>query len=43
LLRLAGLDAERKAIFRLARNAELPDEISRKLVRETDLIESRYR
>jgi CPA1 family monovalent cation:H+ antiporter len=43
LLRLAGLDAERKTVFKLARNAGLSDEISRKLVREIDLIESRYR
>jgi CPA1 family monovalent cation:H+ antiporter len=42
LLRLAGLEAERETIFRLARHSHLSDEISRKLVREIDLIESRY-
>ncbi|NMG67703.1 Na+/H+ antiporter [Azoarcus indigens] len=42
-LRLAGLQAEREAIFRLARRGQISDEISRKLVRQIDLVESRYR
>ncbi len=42
-LRLAALQAERAEIFNLARHHHLPDEISRKLVRELDLMESRYR
>ena len=41
-LRLAALDAEREAIFRLAREHEISDEISRKLVRQIDLIEARH-
>jgi len=42
-LRLAGLQAEREAIFRLARRGQISDEISRKLVRQIDLVEARYR
>lgn len=42
-LRLAALQAEREAIFRLAREYEISDEISRKLVRQIDLMEARYR
>ena len=42
-LRLAGLQAEREAIFSLARHAKISDETSRKLVREIDLGELRYR
>lgn len=42
MLRLAGLRAEREHIYRLARHGEISDEASRKLVREIDLIESRY-
>lgn len=42
-LRLAGLRAERDAIFALARNHQLSDAKSRKLVREIDLIEERFR
>ncbi len=42
-LRLAGLQAERAEIFNLARHGEISDEISRKLVRELDLMETRYR
>ncbi|WP_020648465.1 Na+/H+ antiporter [Solimonas variicoloris] len=42
-LRLAGLSAEREAIFALARHGRISDEVSRKLVREIDLIEARYR
>ncbi|WP_256079512.1 Na+/H+ antiporter [Massilia sp. YIM B04103] len=42
-LRLAALQAERRAIFNLARHDRLSDELSRKLVRELDLAEARYR
>jgi len=42
-LRLAGLQAERKTIFNLARQSRISDVVSRKLVREIDLVESRYR
>jgi CPA1 family monovalent cation:H+ antiporter len=42
-LRLAGLEAEREEIFKLARQARISDATSRKLVREIDLVESRYR
>ncbi|MGH8599990.1 MAG: cation:proton antiporter, partial [Burkholderiales bacterium] len=42
-LRLAGLRAERERIFNLARASQISDETSRKLVREIDLAESRYR
>ncbi|MDD5364213.1 MAG: Na+/H+ antiporter [Gallionellaceae bacterium] len=42
-LRLAALQAEREAIFRLAREYSISDEISRKLVRQIDLMEARYR
>ena len=42
-LRLAGLQSEREAIFRLARHHQVSDEVSRKLVREIDLLEARYR
>jgi monovalent cation/hydrogen antiporter len=42
-LRLAALQAEREAIFRLARESTISDEISRKLVRQIDLMEARYR
>ena len=41
-LRLAGLRAERDAIFKLARARRLDDESARKLVREIDLLEARY-
>lgn len=41
-LRLVGLRAERAEFFRIARNHELSDEIARKLVREVDLLESRF-
>jgi CPA1 family monovalent cation:H+ antiporter len=40
-LRLAGVRAERDAIFALARSQALSDESSRRLVRELDLIEER--
>lgn len=42
-LRLAGLQAEREEIYNLARQSRISDETSRKLVREIDLMESRYR
>jgi CPA1 family monovalent cation:H+ antiporter len=42
-LRLAALDAERRTVFDLARHEHISDEISRKLVREIDLMEARYR
>ena len=42
-LRLAALDAERRTVFDLARQDRISDEISRKLVREIDLMEARYR
>jgi Na+/H+ antiporter len=42
-LRIAALEAERRAIFNLTRQGHLSDDISRKLVREIDLNESRYR
>ncbi len=40
-LRSAGLTAEREEVFRLARRGRISDELSRKLVRNLDLIESR--
>jgi CPA1 family monovalent cation:H+ antiporter len=43
VLRLAGLDAERRAIFQLARAGDIADDTSRRLVREIDLVEARYR
>jgi CPA1 family monovalent cation:H+ antiporter len=42
-LRLAALDAERQTVFELARHDRISDDISRKLVREIDLMEARYR
>lgn len=41
-LRLAALQAEREEIFRLARQNEISDELSRKLVRQIDLAEARF-
>ena len=41
-LRLAGLRAERDAIFHLARARQLDEESARRLVREIDLLETRY-
>jgi CPA1 family monovalent cation:H+ antiporter len=41
-LRLAGLNAEREEIFRLARNRDLDDAIARRIVRDIDLMEARY-
>lgn len=42
-LRLAALRAERETVFNLARQSRISDAIARKLVREIDLVESRYR
>jgi Na+/H+ antiporter len=42
-LRLAALQAERAEIFNLARQHRISDELSRKLIRELDLAEARYR
>jgi CPA1 family monovalent cation:H+ antiporter len=42
-LRLAGLQAERAEIFDMARHFRISDETSRRLVREIDLAEARYR
>src|SRR5450830_281806 len=42
-LGLAALAAERRTVFDLARHDHISDEISRKLVREIDLMEARYR
>ena len=41
-LRLAGLRAERDALYRLRREAQLEDGMLRRMVREVDLLESRY-
>jgi Na+/H+ antiporter len=41
-LRLTGLRAERTEIYRIARARRISDETSRKLVRELDLLESRF-
>jgi CPA1 family monovalent cation:H+ antiporter len=42
-LRLAGLQAERAEVFNLTRRSKISDELARKLVREIDLMESRFR
>jgi len=42
-LRLAALAAEREVIFELARARSISDETSRRLVRQIDLMEARYR
>jgi Na+/H+ antiporter len=41
-LRLVGLRAERTEFYRMARARQLSDETARKLVREVDLLESRF-
>ncbi len=41
-LRLTGLRAERAEFYRMARARQLSDETARKLVREIDLLESRF-
>ena len=42
-LLLAALEAERSTIFELAREGRISDETSRRLVREIDLMEARFR
>ena len=42
-LRLAGLKAERDAIFGLARDGAIGSAVAQKLIRELDLLEIRYR
>lgn len=42
-LRLAGIQAERSVVFEMARAREVSDETARKLVRDLDLLEARYR
>lgn len=42
-LRLAGLRAERAALFRLRRDRQIEDGMLRRLVREIDLLEQRFR
>ncbi len=41
-LRLAGLQAERRTVFALARQGRISDETSRRLVHDIDLLESRF-
>jgi hypothetical protein len=41
-LRLVGLRAERTEFYRMARARQLSDETARTLVREVDLLESRF-
>ncbi|WP_306397879.1 Na+/H+ antiporter [Telluria beijingensis] len=41
--RLAALEQERAVLLRMARHNQLSDEIARKLLREIDLVEARYR
>ena len=43
VLRMAAMQAERRAIFHLARQEHISDETSRKLVREIDLVEARHK
>jgi CPA1 family monovalent cation:H+ antiporter len=43
VFRLAALKAERDAILDLARNGRISDATARKLLREIDLVEARYR
>lgn len=42
-LRSAGLTAEREELFRLTRRGKISDEISRKLIRNLDLLETRQK
>ena len=42
-LRQAGLSAEREELFRLTRRGQVSDELSRKLIRNLDLLETRQR
>jgi CPA1 family monovalent cation:H+ antiporter len=41
-LRLAGVRAERDAVFRLGRERELDEEAAGRIIRELDLLETRY-
>jgi len=41
--RLAALQAEREAILALTHQRKISDDIARKLLREIDLVEARYR
>ena len=41
-LRLAGVRAERDTVFRLGRERELDEEAARRIIRELDLLETRY-
>lgn len=41
-LRLAGVRAERDEIFRLGRDQRLEEDVTRRMVRELDLLEARY-
>lgn len=41
-LRLVALHAERAEVYRIARSGKLPEELTRELVREVDLLESRF-
>jgi hypothetical protein len=41
--RVAALRAERDTILRMGREREISDETARKLLREIDLVEARYR
>ena len=42
-LRQAGLNAEREELFRMTRRGQVSDELSRKLIRNLDLLETRQR
>lgn len=42
-VRLLALHAERDAVLHLARRMDVPDETARKLLRQIDLLEARYR
>ncbi|KLI98098.1 Na+/H+ antiporter [Luteimonas sp. FCS-9] len=42
-LRIAAVGAERECIYRLARHRRISDEVARRLVRDLDLLEARYR
>ncbi|MCW5580061.1 MAG: Na+/H+ antiporter [Luteimonas sp.] len=42
-LRLAGLEAERRRVYELARHRQISDEVARRVVRGIDLLEARYR
>jgi CPA1 family monovalent cation:H+ antiporter len=41
--RLLALNAERDTVLRLARRMDVSDETARKLLRQIDLLEARYR